>query len=116
MSPRWVMGLAVLFFLLSMMSSIIEGLYMTGTDTTTIYSAMSHFTNINYASPVFIDTIYDVAVGVGLILEALWNMFIWNYSFLTGSFEIVRWLLISVSAALFLAFMYETIRLVKISG
>jgi len=117
MSPRWVMAMVGIFFLLSLLSSIGEGLYMTGSSSTTIIDVIQYFTNINYGSvTVYIPFTGDIAVGAGMLLKAIWTMIIWDYSFLTGSFLIVRYLLIALSAGFFVAFMYETIRLVKIGG
>lgn len=114
MSTRWIMGLAVLFFFLSMLSSIIEGLYMTEGTTVTLYSVMQHIKGINLANPF--GAAYDIVIGVKLFLQALWVMFIWDYSFFTGTWEIVRYFLMTVSSAIFIFFMFEVYRTVKIGG
>lgn len=117
MSPRWLMAMVGIFFLLSLLSSIGEGLYMTASTSTTIIDVIQHFNNIEYSGITsIVGVVGDVAVGVGMLTNAIWNMIIWNYSFLTGSLLIVRYLLIALSAGFFVAFMYDTIRLVKFGG
>ncbi len=114
MSTRWIMGLAILFFFLSVLSSIIEGLYMTESTTVTLYSVMMHFKSINLANPF--GAAYDIVVGVKLFLQAIWTMFIWDYSFLTGTWLIVRYFFVSISVSIFVFFMFEVYRTVKIGG
>lgn len=117
MSPRWLMAMVGIFFLLSLLSSIGEGLYMTSGTSTTIIDVIQHFQQINYASiTVWIPFTGDIAVGFGMLVQAIWTMVWWDYSFLVGSLLIIRYLLIALSAGFFVAFMYETIRLVKIGG
>ena len=113
MSVRWIIGLSVTAFLFMILSNILEGLFMTDSDTMTIWVAVASFKDISFADIFTLSGLEDIALGIGNLSRAIFNLISWNYSFFTGYFVIVRWFFIALSSAIFIHFMFELFRLVR---
>ena len=96
MDTKWLWGLGIIFVVGTIISNILE--YINPYEgVTTIWTAYSSW-------QAFFDsaTWSNAVTGIGDTLVAIWNMFIWNYSFFEGTWELVRWIIcLPLSVALF---------------
>jgi uncharacterized membrane protein YedE/YeeE len=110
---KWLIGTFMLFAICTMFSQIIEGTYFADSHVTTLYDALMSFKAISFANPL--TAIWGILVGLGQVLHAIWTAFIWDYSFLQGGYQLLRWLvLIPMSAGIAIGLMYETAMIFKI--
>ena len=110
---KWLIGIFMLFAICTVFSSIIEETYFTNSHVTTLYDALMSFSAISFANVW--TAFWGILVGLGQVLQAIWTAFIWNYSFLQGDWQIVRWLIcIPMSAGMAIGLMYETAMIFKI--
>ena len=70
----------------------------------------------NYFNAKFFTQNIIQLIGVGALIGAVWQIFTWDFTFLNGDYIFFRWLLITISVGLFVAFMLEIFRLVRGSG
>jgi hypothetical protein len=110
---KWLIGVFMLFAICTVFSQIIEQTYFTNSHVTTLYDALMTFKAISLANPLA--AFWGIIVGLGQVLHAIWTAFIWDYSFLQGSWQIVRWLIcIPMSAGIAIGLMYETAMIFKL--
>ncbi|MFA5037977.1 MAG: hypothetical protein WC479_12470 [Candidatus Izemoplasmatales bacterium] len=121
MSPRWLIGMALAFLILGVFANITDGMFMEDNQTSVLWEAISNFKDVNILNPMTYDSMY---LGVTGLIDAVWQMFIWDYTFLNGyyddlgvwhdsPYQFFRWILITISVGLFVAFMLELFRLVR---
>lgn len=84
---KWVISFAMLFLILTLASSIAEGAYLGGEEGT-LWSAMS------FSHPL-------------ATWQAIGNMLIFNYSFLTGTWLIFRYVFICISVGFFIGLLLQ---------
>ena len=83
-----LIALAILFLAGTVISETIEGSFIGATETTVLYNAMN---------PAFTTTSNPLTAIAGFFMavwgwiQALWTMFTWDYSFLTGTFALIRY-------------------------
>ena len=98
MSIKWLIGIATLFMIGQVVSNIIEYSAPIGDPETQgtaaywLWSAITSFQLVGEGS--FLSDIVDVIVGVGKLIPALFFMIIWDYAYLEGNMQIVRWCLL----------------------
>jgi hypothetical protein len=110
---KWLIGVFMLFAICTVFSQIIEQTYFTNSHVTTLYDALMTFKAISLANPL--GAFWGIIVGLGQVLHAIWTAFIWDYSFLQGSWQIVRWIIcIPISAGIAIGLMYETAMIFKL--
>jgi hypothetical protein len=110
---KWLIGVFMLFAICTVFSQIIEQTYFTNSHVTTLYDALMTFKAISLANPLA--AFWGIIVGLGQVLHAIWTAFIWDYSFLQGSWQIVRWIIcIPMSAGIAIGLMYETAMIFRI--
>jgi len=90
MASKWLIGLAILFGIGVVLSNIIEYTAPMQGGATTIWNAISTWQSVNFAD---VTTWWNIFTGLGQMFTAMWNMFIWNYSFLQGDWQYLRWLI-----------------------
>jgi len=110
---KWLIGVFMLFAICTVFSQIIEETYFMDSHVTTLYDALMSFKAVSFANPL--TAVWGILVGLGQVLVSIWTAFIWDYSFLQGSWQIVRWLIcIPMSAGIAIGLMYETAMIFKI--
>lgn len=87
---KWVIGLALMFGILTVISQIVEAQYYSS-DIVTFKTAFDHITAVSTKD--WWGSIWEVFKGFGDFLRAIVNIFLWDYSFFTGDFAIIRWVL-----------------------
>jgi len=95
MATKWLVGFAMLFLIATIMSQIIEYGYADEETATTLWSAMTSFEAVSFSNPI--TAVWNIMIGIWDIIKALFNMFVWNYSFFTGELIIFRYFLWSIS-------------------
>ena len=124
MSPRWLIGMALAFLILGVFANITEGIFMDNEEGSVLWDAISNFQDVNILNPLTYDSMY---IGVTKLVDAVWQMFIWDYTFLNGytddlgvwhdsPYQFIRWILITISVGIFVEFMFGIFRLVRGSG
>lgn len=102
--------MATAFLILGVFANITDGIFLNNSNVMPIWDAVSHFQNVNLLNPFTYDQIF---IGLSDMVRAVWQMFTWDFSFLNGDYQFFRWILISISVGVFIAFMYETFRIVR---
>ena len=93
MSPRWLMGLGMLFILLTITSNIIEQVG----DTTGAFSedqvtVIEELTEVQFSSATEQEGIVLASVDTTLtVLHAIWRMLWFDYSFFDGNWRPVQY-------------------------
>jgi len=98
MATKWLIGLVMVYLVLTVVSGIAEGTYIGGTGVSTIWSAMESFQTIDIANPLTM--VYGVVIAIKDMLIGLFEIFTWKFSFFVGVWGIFRWLLISISVGM----------------
>ena len=88
MRTTWVVGIAMLYLVGSMMSLTLEGEYL-GTGVTDTFFRIMRPEFATFTNPL--TAIGGFFVWVWAWVQALWAMFSWNYAFLTGYWEVLRY-------------------------
>ena len=96
MRMSWMTSMGLLFLIGTIISVTIQGQYV-GADTTNVFNLALDVSFLQYTNPV--EAVAGFFVDIGEFLRALWAMFVWEYSFFTGSFAIFRVAGIAVSLA-----------------
>ena len=94
MANKWIIGLWILFIGGSLLSGILEMQFLTGTgehEEAVFERLMSPpaFENMNPLTFVWV-----IVTTTFQWLQAFWDMLWWNYAFLTGSYSIIKWILL----------------------
>ena len=114
MSPRWLIGMAMAFLILGVFANITDGIFLDNEkDIMPIWQAISNFQNVNILNPMTYDSMY---IGVRDLIDAVWQLITWDFAFLNGEYQFIRWLLITISVGIFVEFMFGIFRLVRGSG
>ena len=85
---KWFAGLAMLFLIMTIASNIIEGAYLGGSSTATLWSGMS-------------------AADPKSIIEGIGDMLLFNYAFFTGFWVIFRYVFICISIGIFVGMLLQ---------
>lgn len=95
MATKWLIGLGIVFMLGTVISNIIEFTAPIGDPETQgtaaywIVSAVNSFEMVTESS--FFGAIGNILWGGLQLIPAIFFMLLWDYSFFTGGWEILRW-------------------------
>jgi len=98
MAAKWLIGLSMLFVLLTITSGIIEQTYLGTEQAGTLWQLMSSFKAMQWSS------FSSIIVAAGALATALYKMLIFDYAFFTGVWVIFRVLFVSVSVGIGVSF------------
>jgi len=94
MSNKWIIGLWILFIGGSLLSGILEMQFLTGSGVQeeSVFEALMSppaFTNMDILT--FALTVITTTFEW---IQAFFDIITWNYAFLTGSYSIIKWILL----------------------
>ena len=95
MKTSWVIGITMIYVILTVISGISEGTYFGGTGVATIWDAMTSFKTIDFTN--ILTAVVDVLVYTGDLFVGLFEIFTWKFSFFVGVWAIFRWIMFSIS-------------------
>lgn len=95
MRTAWVIGLAMGYVLLTVISGIDEGTYFGGTGVETLWSGFSTVQVIDYTNIATV--ISGIIVALKDLVVGLFEIMTWKFSFFTGPFIIFRFILSAIS-------------------
>ena len=95
MRTAWVIGLAMAYVILTIISGIDEGTYFGGTGVSTIWSGFTVLKVVDFTNPL--TAVFGVLVALKDLLVGMFEIMTWKFSFFTGPFIIFRFLLGSIS-------------------
>ena len=101
MKTSWIIGLAMAYVILAVISGIAEGTYFGGTGVETIWDAMNSFQTIDTTD--LLTVARDVMVSTGQLFEGLWEILTWKFSFFVGVWAIFRWIFFAISLGVIVA-------------
>lgn len=93
MSPNWIAGLSLAFVLGTIISCVIEGVYV-GAEQMNVLNELCGYTTIGTGGLMEI-----MKLGAGFLTHGLPKVLLWDYAFFEGPFEIIRWFFIPLSIA-----------------
>ena len=88
MRTSWLAGFALLFLIGTIISLTLEGQYF-GVDDANVFYRLMNPDFGNFSNPL--TAIGGFFIMAWTFVQALWAIFWWDYSFLTGSWEILRY-------------------------
>ena len=86
---KWLSFFAIMFLVCSIMSGITEAQYLEDGEGSTIRSLM-FWEEISFNDPI--SFMFSIPVATWNLIEALWVLFSWDYSFFTGELVVFRYL------------------------
>lgn len=106
MRPGWIIGLAMLFILLHLVNGICEMTFVTGEPELIFDSLINKVQIVSSEDTSWFGKIW-AGVGVGWeVLVLLWRMFWFDYAFLTGDWVLLRFIFMSISVGIIVAFFF----------
>jgi hypothetical protein len=89
MHPKWIIFFMTTFILLTIFSGVLEMTYVGTSEQGTLLSSVTALGNLRWtdAVTIFVSGIRALGIVVRLIFGALF----WDYSFFTGTWQILRW-------------------------
>lgn len=96
MSTKWLIGMAMLYVVLTIIDGIADGTYFGSTGVGTIWSAMTGFHAIDVTNPLA--AVGGVLIQVWQILVGIFEILTWNFPHIfSGVWAIVRYVLCAIS-------------------
>jgi len=95
MKTSWLIGLASLMVILTVVSGIIEQTYLGTEQTGTLWGILASFKAIEFSYNIFA-VVGDIIVAVGTLVQGIWKMLTFDYAFFTGVWAIFRWLFVAI--------------------
>ena len=95
MRTAWVIGMAMLYVVLSIISGIDEGTFFGGTGVGTIWSGFSTIQTVDFTNPLTV--VIGLIVALKDLMVGLFEILTWKFSFFAGGAIIFRYILGSIS-------------------
>jgi len=95
MRTAWIVGFAMLYVILTVISGIDEGTYFGGTGVDTIWSGFTTFQVVDFTNPL--TAVFGVLVALKDLLIGMFEILTWKFSFFAGPFIIFRFILGAIS-------------------
>jgi len=95
MRTAWIVGMAMLYVVLCVVSGIDEGTYFGGTGVATIWKGFTSLQVIEFTNPAA--GVWGVLVALKDLVVGLFEILTWQFSFFTGPLAIVRFILGAIS-------------------
>ena len=95
MRTAWIVGFAMLYVILTVISGIDEGTYFGGTGVETIWSGFNTLKVVDFTNPL--TAITGVLVALKDLCVGLFEILTWKFSFFVGPYTIFRFILGSIS-------------------
>ena len=95
MRTAWIVGFAMLYVVLTVVSGIDEGTYFGGTGVETIWSGFTTLKVVDFTNPL--SAITGVLVALKDLCVGLFEILTWKFSFFTGAYVIFRFILGAIS-------------------
>ena len=108
MATKWLIGMVTLWIICTVISLFLEAQQYGSSEVATLYTLLTpdipSFWNPIGAAIAYITVAWDY-------ISVFWSMFWWDYSFFTGGWELVRFILfIPLSAGIIVSLVFATIR------
>lgn len=101
-----MVGLVLIFGVLTIASQIMQAKFYSDSDIVTFSTAIDHIQAISIKDWTGIFT--NIFGGIVDALEAMLNMFAWDYSFFEGDLVLIKWIIcIPMSVILVVSFIME---------
>lgn len=101
MKTSWLIGMTMIYVILTVVSGISEGTYFGGTGVGTIWSAMTSFSAIDVTNPL--TAVWGVMLNLWQMLVGLFEILTWKFSFFVGVWAIFRWILCAISLGIIIS-------------
>jgi hypothetical protein len=95
MRTAWLVGMAMLYVILSVVSGIDEGTWFGGTGVETLWSGFTTIQVVDFTNPLTV--VGGILVALKTLVVGLFEIFTWKFSFFTGAFIIFRFILAAIS-------------------
>jgi len=100
MATKWLIGIIFLFVIMSVVSGIPEGTYLTGMGR--IWEAIMGFKALDLTNPL--TAVSDIMMSLKALFTGIFEVITWDFSFFTGVWAIFRWLLFAITFAVIVSF------------
>lgn len=109
MNPKWLIGLGMLFIVLTIFNGMIEQSYVGTGKTSVFYSLLSSYSEASFSNPLIaIGSVLSVVWGT---IQMVWAMFIFDYAQFEGAWQIVRFaFFLPISIALVVSLILSAVR------
>ena len=111
MSPKWLIGVLIMFLMCTLFSGIMEMTYL-GADEASVFDRLLFVEVLTTGSAW--EGIQNVFAGIFTapmqFMDALWDVFTFDYAMYTGDYIIVRFLLLTITISLVVSLTLAWIR------
>ena len=98
MKTSWLIGMVMLYVMLTVVSGISEGTYFGGTGVATVWQCLTSFQTIEATNIATV--VIDVIIIIKDLFVGLFEILTWKFSFFTGVWIIFRWLFTAISVGI----------------
>jgi len=101
MATKWLIGIIFMHIILSVISGISEGTYLTGMGA--VWQAIMSFQALDLTNPL--TAVSDIMMSLKDLFIGIFEVITWKFSFwTTGVWQIFRWLMFAVTFAVIVSF------------
>lgn len=90
MAVKWPVFIIMMYCIGVVVCGVIEYFYFTQGATDSLFNLMNSVHGISFTNPL--TALTDILIGVWSITQIFFHMLLWDYSFFTGGFEIVKYI------------------------
>jgi len=101
MRAAWIIGLAMAYVILAVISGIPEGTFFGGTGVETLWECITGFQTLDVTNPVTVGA--GVLMNLGKIFVGLFEILSWKFSFFTGVWIVFRMLMFAISLGIIIS-------------
>ena len=95
MRTAWIVGMAMMYVILSVVSGIDEGTWFGGTGVDTLWSGFTTIQVVDFTNPITV--VGGILVALKTLVIGLFEILTWKFSFFTGGLVIFRFILGAIS-------------------
>lgn len=115
-SPRWLIGIAIIWLVLTIFANVAEQTDIlqgttTGENNMTVLDNLLSYRNIESDSPV--GSVYQGLIATGGVLTAIWQMLWFDYPMFTGGWVLVRYFFMCFTIAFFFGLAMMVIQTIR---
>lgn len=105
MAVKWLIGIIMLYAIGTIVCGVIEYWYFTQGATDSLFGLMNSVQGISFTNPL--TALTDILVSIWNITQILFRILLWDFSFFSGGFEIVKYIIFwPLSIGFFVSFIF----------
>jgi len=95
MRAAWIIGMAMAYVILAVISGIPEGTFFGGTGVQTLWDSITAFQTLDVTNPVTLGA--GILMNLGKLFVGVFEILSWKFSFFVGVWIVFRMLMFAIS-------------------